>query len=149
MKLNTKLLILASACLVALSFAACGNDPGAEKNTDAPKETDVTEMTDRAPDSATNEADETGKASSSETEENTVDEALSDSVTNPGEEIPLDTTGASEETKEVVGPTPPPPETEAPTEAPTEPSVPDFGDAETNEDGVIELPFVPFPDAND
>lgn len=41
---------------------------------------------------------------------------------------------------------PPAPETEAPTEAPTEPSMPDFGDVETNDDGAIELPFVPFPE---
>ena len=141
MKLKTQILILLSACLVALSLAACGEEKGSENGTlpqseggtvaetfelseDAISGDDYVET--RAPEEVIAPGhDETDAPDISET-------TISDS---------------SKDTAEVIGPQPPPPATETPGDVPTEPSAPDYGDIETNEDGAIELPFVPF-DAN-
>lgn len=143
MKFQTKLLIIASACLVALSFAACGNQSGGENTTDTVGETVSTALPEDKPDVTVDESDsgESNKTQADETE------APDPSESQATPSVPTETTDEThktEETEEVAGPVPPPPVTEAPTEAPTEPIAPDFGDLETNEDGVIELPFVPF-----
>lgn len=145
MEMKTKLLILASACLIALSFAACGGQggQGGQENTTDPAEETVTAGASEDKSDATVSESTDSEPDETAPEETTASEP-SDSVPEPS--TPSDTTGKTEETQEVIGPVPPPPATEAPTEAPTEPPVPDFEGATTNEDGVIELPFVPFPD---
>ncbi len=140
MKASTKLLIIASACLIAFSLAACGDENSHEENTTPAWETVTTgvaqETSGGEEDTAADESADSQPAAGTQ----------SPDTTDPAEPVESETVGKTDETNEVVGPIPPTPETEPQTEAPTEPAMPDFGDVETNEDGVIELPFVPFPE---
>ncbi len=141
MKANTKLLIIASACLIALSLAACGNENSQEDittpTTGETVTTEVTDATEKSPEAGTVADDPAGSLPAADTQDG-------DAVT---DKAPSDDPAMTEpETQaEVAGPLPPAPETEAESEPATEPSMPDFGGIETSEDGVIELPFVPFP----
>ena len=139
MKLRTKLLILASAGLLALSMAACGNNDGQEDQATADTSmTDVTVSTDAEKDDATREpfVEDTTAVEPSETQP--VIETETAVELQPSESEP-ESGGAA------IGPVPPV-VTEPETAPVTQPEVtmPPVEGVETNEDGYIELPFVPF-----
>lgn len=145
MKLKTKLLIIASACLVALSLAACGGESGQEDKTSPATDEAVTaDVTNN-----TESDNETQKLPEAGTVDNAPDDsrpsADTQSSDNPNQDDPAQSGTANDpsnetegDTKEAVGPQPPAPETEP------EVTMPDFEGVETNDNGVIELPFVPF-----
>ena len=139
MKAKTKFLIVASACLLALSLGACGNESEREDQTAPAGET----VTSGAVEATPSDADDT--AADDPVDSRPAADSQDPDSTAPDEPAESETVGKIEDTNEVVGPVPPAPETEPPTETPTEPTMPDFGEIGTNEDGVIELPFVPFP----
>ena len=139
MKLKTKLLILASAGLLALSMVACGNNGEQEDQTTADTSmTDVTVSTDVEEDDATREPLAEGTTEVEPQENPSVAETETVAEPQPSESEP-ESGGAA------IGPVPPvvtDPET-APVTQP-EVTMPPVEGVETNEDGYIELPFVPF-----
>ena len=139
MKLRTKLLILASAGLLALSMAACGENGGQEDQTAADTWTaEVTVLTDADGDDVTREPLAEGTTEVEPQENPSVAETETAAELQPSESEP-ESGGAA------IGPVPPvvtDPET-APVTQP-EVTMPPVEGVETNEDGYIELPFVPF-----
>ncbi len=153
MKLRTKLLIMVSAGLVALSLVACGGGDGQEdKTTPAPDENVTGEA-------SANTQENVGDSNDGGDVDGTVahdpDDSLPEAGTlnsdaadsNPSESLdssedPAVSEGNGDET---IGPRPPV-VTEAKSESPTEPEVtmPEIEGMETDQDGVIQLPFVPF-----
>lgn len=137
MRLKTIILILATACLVALSLAACGGENHPEEKTSSDTqvnptvgesadvtETDVTNPTTSYSESAGSDAAETDPSETVKTEDSSHGSAETEAATQ----------------QEVIGPQPPAPETEP------EETMPDFSGMETNDNGEIELPFIPFPE---
>ena len=141
MKLKTIVLILLSVLLAALFLTACGEEKGSENGTRPQSEgVTVTETYALAEDTIIG-----GDYYETRGPEDMIE---SDHFGTAAPDISETTiSDPSEDTAEVIGPQPPPPATEAPTDASSEPSPPDYGEIETNENGEIELPFVPF-DAN-
>lgn len=159
MKLQTKLLILTSAALLVFSAAACTQEDGEENGTDAVSGAiaqgtsgeSLSSSEETAQEPAQSESDPAESAPT--TEKHPTDESLDSSPESGSEEASenatskpnLETEADSEQGDDPVGPQPPQDSVD-PLPDETQPTLPDFDGITTNEDGVIELPFVPFPD---
>ena len=132
MKLKSIMLMLLSVGLVALTLAACGEEKGPGNETPSQSETVTYELSGDTISGdnyyETRDPDEATEPNQGETDE----ESHADTVAPP-------VITEQEATEEVIGPQQPPsPKTEP------EETLPPFDGGETNEDGEIELPFVPF-----
>lgn len=143
--MRTKLLILATAALLALCMAACARDHGQGSETDAMSDTIAQNtMGETFPSSEENSEESTQSENHSAqstiaTESHPADEPSDSSPENVSD---VETENASSESTTAEGA-----EDSVPTtEQETDPIIPDMEAATTNAGGVIELPFVPFDD---